>query len=73
MVAPFSDAVAAMDDGDYTKAPVQTQFGWHVIMREDSRAAEAPTLDGVRDVIKQQIEQRKLQDYLTDLRELNKK
>ena len=66
MVAPFSDAVAAMDDGDYTKAPVQTQFGWHVIMREDSRAAEAPTLDGVRDVIKQQIEQRKLQDYLTD-------
>ena len=73
MVAPFSEAVAAMEDGNYTKSPVQTQFGWHVILREESRAAEAPTLDGVRDVIKQQIEQRKLQDYLTDLRELNKK
>ncbi|HNP36382.1 MAG TPA: peptidylprolyl isomerase [Woeseiaceae bacterium] len=72
MVPEFSDAVAALKDGEYTKTPVQTQFGWHVILREDSRDAEAPTLDAVRDVIKQQIEQGKLQDYLAQLRELNK-
>ncbi len=70
MVKAFSDAVVALDDGDYTDEPVQTQFGWHVILREDSRDAEPPTLESVRDVIKQRIEQRKLQDYIANLREL---
>ena len=71
MVAPFSDAVAELADGDYTKEPVQTQFGWHVILREESRASEPPTLDSVRDVIKQNVEQQKLQDYLLALRTQN--
>lgn len=71
MVKPFSDAVAALEDGTYTKAPVQTQFGWHVILREDSRDAEPPTLESVRDVIKQRVEQRRLQQYLEQLRELD--
>jgi peptidyl-prolyl cis-trans isomerase C len=69
MVEPFSNAVADLEDGAYTKEPVQTPFGWHVILREESRASEPPTLDSVRDVIKQRIEQTKLQDYLTELRE----
>jgi peptidyl-prolyl cis-trans isomerase C len=68
MVEAFSIAVADLEDGSYTKEPVQTQFGWHVILREESRASEPPTLDSVRDVIKQRIEQTKLQDYLTELR-----
>ena len=70
MVTPFSDAVAELADGDYTKEPVKTQFGWHVILREESRASEPPTLDSVREVIKQNIEQQKLQDYLIELRAL---
>lgn len=68
MVAPFSQAVAQLEDGEFTKAPVQTQFGWHVILREDSREAQPPTLESVRDVVKQRIEQEKLQKYLQDLR-----
>jgi peptidyl-prolyl cis-trans isomerase C len=68
MVKPFSDAVATMEDGAFTMAPVQTQFGWHVILREDSRESAAPPLDSVRDVIKQRIEQQKFQDFLTNLR-----
>lgn len=72
MVKPFADAVAALENGKYTSAPVQTQFGWHIILREDSLDAEPPTLDAVRDVLKQRVEQRKLQLYLEQLRELNK-
>lgn len=72
MVKPFADAVATLENGGYTKAPVQTQFGWHVILREDSRDSEPPTLDSVRDAIKQRVEKRKLQEYLEQLRELNK-
>ena len=70
MVAPFADAVRAMENGTYSREPVQTQFGWHVILREDSRAEEPPPLEGVRDVVSQRIEQRKLQEYLQQLREL---
>lgn len=68
MVQPFSEAVAAMDDGEYTSAPVQTQFGWHVILREESRANEPPPLESVRDVLKQSVEQTKFQNYLQELR-----
>ena len=69
MVAPFSAAVTELEDGAYTKEPVQTQFGWHVILREDSRESTPPTLESVRDVVKQRVEQQKLQDYLAQLRE----
>ncbi len=68
MVKPFSDAVAALEDGEYSKAPVQTEFGWHVILREESRAAEPPTLESARDTIKQRIEQNRFLRYLEQLR-----
>jgi peptidyl-prolyl cis-trans isomerase C len=68
MVAPFSDAVVALEDGAYTKSPVQTEFGWHVILREDSRATEPPPLDSVKDTLKQHVEQEKFQSYLEALR-----
>lgn len=69
MVKPFADAVVALDDGAYSKAPVQTQFGWHVILREDTRENEPPTLESVRDAIKQRVEQEKFQDYMQGLRD----
>ncbi|MCH9695841.1 MAG: peptidylprolyl isomerase [Gammaproteobacteria bacterium] len=68
MVKEFSDAVAVLDDGGFTPAPVQTQFGWHVILREDSREGTAPPLDGVREVIQRKIEQEKFSKYVEDLR-----
>jgi peptidyl-prolyl cis-trans isomerase C len=68
MVPPFSKAVAELENGAFTKEPVQTQFGWHVILREDSRDTAPPTLESVRDVVKQRVEQEKLQKYLEDLR-----
>lgn len=69
MVKPFADAVVALEDGAYSKAPVQTQFGWHVILREDTRENEPPTLESVREAIKQRVEQEKFQDYMQGLRD----
>ena len=68
MVPEFSTAVAAMEDGQYTKEPVQTQFGWHVIYREESRDAEPPTLESARDAINQQVQQTKFEAHLEGLR-----
>lgn len=47
MVAPFEEAVATMEVGDLS-APVETQFGWHVIKLNETRTQSAPTLDEVR-------------------------
>jgi len=68
MVKPFSDAVQALEDGKYTTTPVQTDFGWHVILREGSRAVEAPTLDSVREAIVSNLQQKKFTQYLAELR-----
>lgn len=68
MVPEFSQAVEAMDDGAYTKAPVQTQFGWHVILREESRETAPPPYESVKDTLKQQVEGQKLQAYIESLR-----
>jgi peptidyl-prolyl cis-trans isomerase C len=72
MVAPFSNAVSELEDGAYTKSPVQTEFGWHVILREDSREAEAPPLDTVRNEIEQVLQQRQFQQHLENLRSTGK-
>jgi peptidyl-prolyl cis-trans isomerase C len=68
MAKPFSDAVAQLEDGAYTKEPVQTEFGWHVIKREDSRETEPPTLASVRDALTQSVQQKKFQAHLEQLR-----
>ena len=68
MVALFSAAVQAMEDGAYSSEPVQTDFGWHVILREESRASVPPPLDSVRDTVRQAIQQRRFQAYLEEIR-----
>ena len=68
MVQPFSQAVMALEDGAFTTEPVQTQFGWHVILREESRDNQPPTLESVKDVLKQRVEQAKFQVYIETLR-----
>ncbi len=55
MVPAFSSAAFALKPGEYTKTPVQTQFGWHVILCEGKRTAPAPSLDDVKDQISQEL------------------
>jgi peptidyl-prolyl cis-trans isomerase C len=67
MVQPFSDAVIALKDGETTQNPVQSQFGWHVIVREESREQAPPPFDSVKDQIRNMVQTKKLQDYITGL------
>lgn len=67
MVAPFSDAVKALKNGEITKTPVKSQFGWHVIKREDSREQKPPAFDAVKDQLKTLLQTQKLQQHMTDL------
>jgi len=45
MVPEFSEAAFALDAGSYSKEPVQTQFGWHVIKVEDRRTTQPPSFE----------------------------
>ncbi|TIT81525.1 MAG: peptidylprolyl isomerase, partial [Mesorhizobium sp.] len=45
----------ALEVGKYTKEPVQSQFGWHVIKLEDKRAKQPPAFEEVKDQAKQAV------------------
>jgi len=68
MVKPFSEATATLEKGAYTKAPVQTQFGWHVIILDDSRESTPPPFDDVKDRIKLLLANQQLQQYIETMK-----
>lgn len=65
MVKPFSDAAFKLKPGEYTKEPVQTQFGYHVIYVEDKKPAKTVSFDEVKDRIKQQLKMQKFQEIIS--------
>lgn len=69
MVQPFSDTAFALASGEVAAAPVETQFGWHVIKVEDKRLPEPPPLDAVRGQIEQDLAQEIVQTVIAELRE----
>jgi peptidyl-prolyl cis-trans isomerase C len=68
MVKPFSEATAKLEKGQYTKTPVQTQFGWHVIILDDSRESTPVPFDDVKDRIKMLLVNQKMQQHVEAMR-----
>ena len=67
MVPPFAAAVVALKKGEYTKAPVQTQYGWHVIRLDDTRDVQPPPFDSVKDRLVQIVQAKKFTAYADEL------
>lgn len=72
MVKPFSDALKTMEPGSVSAEPVKTQFGWHIILLEETRAKEPPTFESVRPQLQANASRQVLQDYVHKLRESSK-
>jgi len=69
MVKPFADAVASMSNGTHSSSPVKTQFGWHIILREDAKDLGAVELAQVKDDIISSLRTQKLRSLINKLRE----
>jgi peptidyl-prolyl cis-trans isomerase C len=63
MVKPFEDAVVALQPGQVS-APVQTQFGWHLILLAETRNAAAPPLADVQADLSAQIQRDAIEAYV---------
>ncbi len=66
MVKPFEDAVLAATVGEVT-GPIQSDFGQHLILVKETRIAENPTLDQIRDELAAQIENAAIEAKVKEL------
>ncbi len=66
-VPEFADALQKLQKGQYTQAPVKTQFGYHVIELDDVRDAQIPPLSDVKPQLVQQMQEEKLQGFIEGL------
>jgi len=67
-VPPFANALLTLKKGAYTKEPVKTQFGWHIIKLDDTRSLKLPPLDSVKPQVLQRLQQLAIQTEVADLR-----
>ncbi|MGD8236459.1 MAG: peptidylprolyl isomerase [Chromatiales bacterium] len=75
VVQPFAEAIQKLEKEQYTDKPVQTQFGWHVILLEDVQEVESvepPAFETVQAVLEQQLRAARVQSEIQRLREMVK-
>jgi len=67
MIKPISDAVALLSKGEYTKTPVQTQYGWHVVQLLNTRDRTPPAYDAVKEQLGQIVLSKKFKAHSDEM------
>ena len=67
-VKPFAEAVTRLKKGAMTDAPVQTDFGFHIIRVDDERATKIPSFDEAKPQLQQLVQGQVVQRAIVDLR-----
>ena len=67
MVPEFGAAVAKLEKGKFTLEPVKTQFGYHVILLEDSRTKQAPIFEQVKPQLAKNVQEQNLKKLIDDM------
>lgn len=68
MVPAFAEAAFKLQPGQVTEAPVQTQFGWHIIKVEARRKSEPPKFEDVRGQVYEMMSGEAVEKLVADLR-----
>ncbi len=66
-VKPFADALLQLEVGKYTATPVKSEFGWHIIKLEETRATTPPPFEAVKGQIGPLVNQKKFEAHLKEL------
>lgn len=67
-VPPFANALLNLKKGEYTKEPVQSQYGWHVIKLDDVRDLKVPPFEEIKPQLQQRLQQQSIKKAIDDLR-----
>ncbi|MGA8010038.1 MAG: peptidylprolyl isomerase [Thiomonas sp.] len=67
-VPPFAKALEALKPGQYTQAPVQSQYGWHIIKLDAIRPAKPPTMEQLKPQIQSELQREEVSKYQNELR-----
>lgn len=68
MVKPFIAATKRLSNGNYTRTPINTRFGWHIIRLDGTRDIPSPSYDEMEKTLIIRINNRRISAYLTTLR-----
>ena len=69
MTPAFADAVARLAPGNYTREPVQTEFGWHVILLTSRQGGTLPSFAELEPRLRDEAARRSINELLRDLRD----
>ncbi len=68
MVPAFSEAAFNLKKGEYTKTPVHSDYGWHIIKLEDRRDAAPPSFDESKEQLTNEVAREAIGEKLKELR-----
>jgi len=68
MVPEFGAAVAKLEKGKFTEEPVKSQFGYHVILLEDTRPKQFQPLEQIKPALTQQVQQQNLRRNFDEMK-----
>jgi len=69
MAPAFSRALQQLEKDSYSKTPVKTRFGWHIIRLGDTRQAEPPSFEEVKGRLEKMVRQRHVGQYIQELKD----
>lgn len=68
MIPEFEEAVQSLEIGEYL-GPLETRFGWHLVLLNDTRMSQAPALEEVREALEENLQREAAQAELTRAKE----
>jgi len=67
-VKPFADALTSLSNGKYTETPVKSEFGYHVILLDETRPLAVPPFEELKPRLLQQAQSQQISKMVEDLR-----